>query len=923
MNTDVPPSRLAADGEPVVIPEAGIPGEAGSDEEILQAVGRAFDDQDPSGDPDAGGAEAWLAAGSPVVRARKSRSKGRRDALSRMAGGELEPGDVETAVNILASHPDAETRWLAVEALARFPRIVPLSVPARALQDPDDRVRATAVRVAAAHGGPAASLIVPLITARTWPLAQQTALTTLPHLIAAPEALGPKDVNALFEAVASLDPPPFGTELAGLGALARALGLDRLDEQLDAPDRRRLGVVRLLAAEGSPRSLRAVASLTGDTIEGIQWLAARALAALETQAPSRGLPAAAVISDMDDALGEEATEEELITTLARGLTDPEEVVRSEALSGLQKVRHELTRAWAMRALRSRDRNRPALGATVARHLRIEDAAPLLLDVASRVAREEAAPYLAALKAVDLEPTKLVRLLADVDPAHRQPAVRLVWQLGGSPVLPYLPPLLDDTSGPVRMAVLEVLTESGDPSAARFAHHLLESDSSAAVRATAMQLLARRGGTARVAAMAQALRDADPDVRATAIETLPPAVSSDVAELLLSAFMDEDERVWRPTIPHLAQLPERDLPLLWSAIRDSIEPKRDELLAALERYDSDRLSQLALQNARTPDAASRALTIQVAARAGSNESTALVLTALEDPDPFVRRTAAGAMSMLRNPLAARTLSRALSDPQAEVRVEAVRALGMIDDDSVPTALISALNDPEIRVREMAVDALGRWRSPSVARRLAAALRSPDLRAAASDVLAKMGQPAVEPLTDVVVGDDPQAAAAAGEILSHVVGVRPFVADLSSTDPQTRLRAVAVLGAMGGLVASDALMTMVSDPDVRVRMQAVGLLGDIGDRRVVKVLKRVFTSDPVHEVAAAAEDSLRALGALPPAEKRAADTPGLPGPDGFSEGPFPEPDLASEAEGPPEPDDSSEPDGPSGPADSSEPDGPSGA
>ncbi|MDP8957169.1 MAG: HEAT repeat domain-containing protein [Actinomycetota bacterium] len=883
MNRDVPPSRLA-EGAGGLGPDHVISGDAGSDEEILQAVGRAFDEND---DPERSGgvdvldladSDPWVGNQLPEERHRRRRAKGRRDALTRMATGELEPGDVEAAVNIMSSHPDPETRWLAAETLTRFPRIVPLSVPARALKDPDDRVRATAVRIAAAHGGPAAPLLLPLITARTWPLAQQTALNTLPHLVAAPDALAPRDVNRLVEAVAALDPPPFGAEIPGFGALARALGIDRLAEQLDAPDRRRIGAVRLLSTEGSPRSLRTVASMTGDPVEEIQWAAARAMASLETQPPPRTVPDE---RGPMDAEGDEAGDDEVLAALVRGLTDPEEVVRSQAIAALHRIRPGLIKRWATRALRGRDRSRNALGAAVVRHLRILDSAPLLLDVASQVPRDEAAPYLAALKAIDLEPGTLVDLLSSVDPTHRQTAVRLVWQLGGNSVLPYLPPLLDDSSGPVRMAVLEVLTESGDPSAARFAQHLLESDSSAAVRATAMQLLARRGGTARVAAMAQALRDPDPDVRATAIETLPPALSGEVAELLLSAFMDEDERVWRPTVAHLAELPERDLPLLWSAIRDAPEPKRDELLSALERYDSDRLAKLALDNAQTPDAASRGLTIHVAARAGTTESTSLVVSALEDPDPFVRRTAAAAMSTLRNPLAVQALSRALADPHAEVRVEAVRALGIIDDDSVPGALISALNDPEIRVREMAVDALGRWRSPGVARRLAATLGSPDLRATVRDVLIRMGQSAVQPLTEVAIGDDLDAALVAGEILNEIVGVTSFVTELSSTDPDARLRAVLVLGVIGGPVAAEALMTMVTDPDVRIRAQSVVLLGELGDPRAVKVLKRVFTSDPVSEVAAAAEESLRELGALAPDDEKPVhpDVPEAPPePDG---------------------------------------------
>jgi HEAT repeat protein len=73
-------------------------------------------------------------------------------------------------------------------------------------------------------------------------------------------------------------------------------------------------------------------------------------------------------------------------------------------------------------------------------------------------------------------------------------------------------------------------------------------------------------------------------------------------------------------------------------------------------------------------------------------------------------------------------------------------------------------------------------------------------------------------------------------------------------------------------------MVTDPDVRIRAQSVVLLGELGDPRAVKVLKRVFTSDPVSEVATAAEESLRALGALPPAEEMTVQPEGPPEPDG---------------------------------------------
>jgi HEAT repeat protein len=195
------------------------------------------------------------------------------------------------------------------------------------------------------------------------------------------------------------------------------------------------------------------------------------------------------------------------------------------------------------------------------------------------------------------------------------------------------------------------------------------------------------------------------------------------------------------------------------------------------------------------------------------------------------------------------------------VEAVRALGLIDDDGVPSILIEALKDPEVMVRQNAGDALLRWRSPAVARRLASALASTDLRRPAGDVLEKMGPAAVEPLVEVVTGPDPLAAAVAGGLLGRITGPGQFVAELRSTDPATRLRAVEVVGAIGGKVASEALLVSLTDPDVRIRVRSATLLGSLGDPRSVRPLKRVFLSDPVMEVAAAAEAALRALGSHP--------------------------------------------------------------
>jgi HEAT repeat protein len=240
---------------------------------------------------------------------------------------------------------------------------------------------------------------------------------------------------------------------------------------------------------------------------------------------------------------------------------------------------------------------------------------------------------------------------------------------------------------------------------------------------------------------------------------------------------------------------------------------------------------------------------------------LVVTALEDPDPGVRRSAATALTFLRPPSAVAALARSLSDPQVDVRIESIRALGVIDDDTVPAVLIEALKDPEIRVREMAADGLSRWHSPAVARQLAAALASPDLRRSAGEVLERMGPMAVQALAEVTTGADAEASIAAGVLLDRIAGAAPFVDDLGSIEPDQRLRAVQVLAALGGPAASEALVSALADPDIRVRSRAASALGAIGHLPAVRALRRMFLTDPVSEAAAAAEAALRRLGAVP--------------------------------------------------------------
>lgn len=782
----------------------------------------------------------------------------RRAALTGMLDAGPRPGERALVIRILLEDPDPGLRRLAAEVLAADAAGMGIAALSRALHDPDDEVRAAVVRSAARQGPRVARWILPLVAERGWPITRRAALDSGPII-----ARGVRDPElALFlSAVGRMDPAPAGAEEEALAAIARASGPERVVDALRSAGPSRLGAARVLLAEGSPSSLRAVSAMLNDPSDEMRRHAARAadlLSALASESRVAGMGSIRGESGASDV-----SDEEVLDSIAASLADPDDAVRLQAHTVLTAMPSDWIADWASRALSEGSAEQARSAALAASSLEMASRAEELLRRAASVPPEARGPFIHALASFRLSGDDILRLVRNV-PGHTRPtAVRIGWELGGRAVKAPLTDLLHDTAGSVRMAVLESLAETGDPADLAFAQERLVADSSAAVRAAALNAVVRAGGATRLAALTRAMEDADPDVRASAVEALDPGKSEDDAELVMMALSDDDGRVWHAAVVHLVTLPDRLLLKAWAAAANGPPGKREEVVAAIERGGPHRLASIAEAAAKEPDPGARAQAVELAVRAGTRGGAEAVEKALDDPDPLVRRMAAAAMSTIRSPAAVASLARSLYDPHAEVRVEAVKALGLVDDDMVPNILIGALKDPEVRVRNMAADALANWRSPEVARRLVAALATPDIRRAAGEVLRRMGETAIEPLLEAAGTGAPGTGDPAGSLLAEMVGPDRFVDGLSSIDPAERLRSVLVLGAMGGPVAVEALLSALADPDVAVRSEVVRLLGASGDERAVRPLRRVFLTDPVAQVAAAAEEALRLLGSVPPA------------------------------------------------------------
>jgi HEAT repeat protein len=788
----------------------------------------------------------------------------RRRALEEMARRGAREEDLEPLVRLIGD-PERAIRQTALEALAPLAPRLDSEVVRRALADPTDEVRAAAVRLAAAAGTRLVPELVPALHARTWPLAQHAALETLPDLLRR-DGLTQDGEDLVLSGVAAMKLPLSPAEHGFLSKVMEALTPVRVVSALGRSDDVRMGAARLLLHDGSPEALRRIAGLDGDPVPEIRALAAsarRRLAAEPADAtPRRELEAARPLESFAEGRTVDSpvreTTYEVVDALAAALLDPDRRVRERAVIGLSQVDRPSLSRWGERALAGSNRDTAAAAARVIDTFALTERASDLLKRAAAVPDEEGGPFVQALAALPIDRVSLVELVRGMDPSHRPRAVRILWRVGGREVLPSLRDLMRSaSSGPLRMTVLEVVGESGDPIAFEMAREALDTDASPAVRATAIQVIGRSALEQRAEALSRALRDLDPDVRSTAVQVLPIGLGSLVVPLLMEALADDDERVWEAAVRHLAALPVGELRVVWDALRRAPVRQRDALLADIQREAPERLALLATQHGSSSDPEDRALAAEIAGRARTAECDQIVLGALRDPVPTVRRVAARAVSAAPSPGAISALGRALSDPYREVRMDVVRALGMIDDDDVVPALVHALKDPEPQVRELAADSLSGWNSPAVARRLAEALTSPDLRHAVEGLLARMGEAGVEPLLDLLSAAGPDLVPVIGQLLGRIAGADAFLERLKAMEPADRLRATLALGAMGGDAALEGLTRSLLDPDEHIRMRAVALLGELRDPRAFEAVKRTFLGDPVAGVVSAAEEALRKL------------------------------------------------------------------
>jgi HEAT repeat protein len=343
------------------------------------------------------------------------------------------------------------------------------------------------------------------------------------------------------------------------------------------------------------------------------------------------------------------------------------------------------------------------------------------------------------------------------------------------------------------------------------------------------------------ALAAALADPDPEVRALAAQALwySPDRGRPVIPALVKAVREPapPDRDWPFPVQDLRGIAQRRTSeAVVVALRERGPAGEEALVKEIVPILADRL--------RDPEPRIRREALQglaSAGRLGSAAAPALVELLEREGPEFDTLLAASCLGPSLLP----ALEKVLKSPNAEARVLAIEAIVDVGPDAHPAipALVSALRDRDDGVRARAAQALGKFRrhADAIVPALVEALKDgqPSVRRAVTHALLKLGpgaRGANDPLRAALRDDDPGVVVGAAKALAALSeksrdAVEALASLLESDQPQTRAQALHALRRLGPRAASaakaiDPLLESGSDDE---RVSAAAALAALDPER----------------------------------------------------------------------------------------------
>jgi len=393
---------------------------------------------------------------------------------------------------------------------------------------------------------------------------------------------------------------------------------------------------------------------------------------------------------------------------------------------------------------------------------------------------------------------LISVLRDKNPQVRKKAAEALGQIENPAIKPLVAALRDDKSN-VREKASEALIEIGGIAVIRSFISALK-DKRYYTRETAAEALGRIGDDGAVKPLVAALGDTDWRVREKAAEALGLMGANDVVMHLISALEDDDSDVRQKVAQALDSLG-------W-------EPKNEtqQRLYFIAKQDWDRCVEL------------------------DGTTVEALIAVLKDKDPQVRKEATETLVRIGGLRTMEPLIAALKHDNSHIRKEAAETLGKIGDSRAVRPLIAALKDRYPEVREAAMGSLVKIGGLHAIGPLIDALgdRDSDVREAAAEILGKVSNPALEPLIAALWDENREVREEAAKALGKLRDSRAvdsLVAVLKYDDSGVRQETAEELAEITGPIAKPAPFMSWN---IRLRIEVIKALGQIGDKRAVPAL-----------------------------------------------------------------------------------------
>lgn len=448
--------------------------------------------------------------------------------------------------------------------------------------------------------------------------------------------------------------------------------------------------------------------------------------------------------------------------------------------------------------------------------------------------------------------RLVRALGDPAWWVRMRSVEALEQIGPSSESP-LKVALDDPDPEIRIRAAVALERLGVP-----ARLLGEIERGEATPETEL-ILAKFGAAGALELLAESLRHGSARVRRAVVGAVRRAERQDlVPELIDRAGTDADPLVRADALEALHHLSAREaVPTALTALGDADERVRAAATALLGDLGGSELASVIQPRSTDKDPLVRAAAARALGVVGAGVSDREFSRLLRDPDPGVRAAAAQGVADAGWKGATPLLLELLVDSHEPVRIAAARALGQFGDSAAVPALIQAYRGASAGFADAIAQAVARVDRESLGDVVEILLERDDVTGRANLVRTIGGLRAPYPvklLESLFRDRAPEVRMATCEVLSQMQGARAtglLEEGLGDADEGVRATAVNGLVRLGHQAAAPRLLGLLrQDPSALVRERAAlatGLFRPVGGE--VQLLATSHQDQPLGVRAAA--------------------------------------------------------------------------